>query len=275
MQEYLQRTRLGEWLDRLGFRLLMLAGSLGWFILLWGLRLPALAAGIALFLLILLLEKKTRDGRLLRREKRLRMLIGGELALERMILESSAKAHFEMAMLLSLQRPITLLRSGENGMICSRQGEIMLISFLQLPPSAALNAAQVLSFQREAKAQRATRALLCVPCAIGPDAQAQAKGEIPVSFLSRETLIRLIGTANPATDDQLVSLGKRKRAHAPPRRWLQWILHRRRGPRYGLYGGILLIMYLLTRLFYYAIPGLLCVGLAAACRCVKSPEEEW
>lgn len=71
MQEYLQHTRLGEAMDALGFRLLALALSMGWFILLWGLRLPALLAGAALFILVLLIEKKTRDERLLRREKKI------------------------------------------------------------------------------------------------------------------------------------------------------------------------------------------------------------
>ena len=36
MQEYLHRSRLGEALDALGLRALLLLISLGWFIALWG-----------------------------------------------------------------------------------------------------------------------------------------------------------------------------------------------------------------------------------------------
>ena len=45
-------------------------------------------AAAALYGLLLMLYKKTRDGRLARREKRLRARIGGELALERLRAEA-------------------------------------------------------------------------------------------------------------------------------------------------------------------------------------------
>ena len=94
MQEYLQRARLGEVMDALGFRTLALLVCLGWFIFLWGVRLPALCAGLSLFMLVMLLEKKTRDARLLRREKKLRVQIGGELFLEKLLMDPPVRAHF-------------------------------------------------------------------------------------------------------------------------------------------------------------------------------------
>lgn len=36
---------------------------------------------------------------------------------------------------------------------------------------------------------------------------------------------------------------------------------------------LLLGLYTLSGLMYYAVPGLICVGLASACRCVRSPED--
>jgi len=51
------------------------------------------------------------------------------------------------------------------------------------------------------------------------EAQHQAAGEIPVSFLSREEMIALFGAANPATDAQLVALGKRRKDHPPLKKW--------------------------------------------------------
>ena len=72
MQEYLQKTQFGAWMDEIGVYLLLLAASLGGFTLLWGLRPMALLAGLAAFTLMVLLRTRTREKRLLRREERLR-----------------------------------------------------------------------------------------------------------------------------------------------------------------------------------------------------------
>ena len=55
--------------------------------------------------------------------------------------------------------------------------------------------------------------------------------------------------------------------------WLPVILHPGRAPRYLGYGALLMGMRLLTGQVFYAFPGLLCWGLAAACRCVGRKEE--
>jgi len=267
MQEYLFKTRFGEKMDTMGFHLGMLALSMGFFLFLWGTRLSALLAGFSLYLMILLIRRKTRDDRLLRKEKKLRARIGGELALERLLLSPARQAHFEIAMLLSLEKPLELLRSGEDGVLCRRGDEKLLISFAQIPAPCHLGAEKVLSIQRFAKSQQASRAILCLPCKISPEAQHQAAGEIPVSFLSREEMIALFGAANPATDAQLVALGKRRKDHPPLKKWLPLIMDSRRAPRYALYSLLLLSMYLFTHLPYYIVPGLTCAFLAAFCRC--------
>ena len=267
MQEDLQKTRFGEKMDTIGFHLGALFLSLGFFLLLWGTRPSALSAGLALYFMILLLRRKTRDDRLMRKEKKLRARIGGELALERLLLSPADQAHFEISMLLSLQTPLELLRSGQDGMLCTRENEKLLIAFAQLPSSGTLGAEKVLSVQRAARARQAERALLCVPCNISTDARMQAAGEIPVDFMEREKLIALFGAANPATDAQLVALGKRRRYHPPVKKWLPLILDPRRAPRYALYSLLLLSMYLFTHLPYYIAPGIICALLAAGCRC--------
>lgn len=271
MQEYLHRSRLGEALDALGLRALLLLISLGWFIALWGVRPSALTAGAALYGLLLMLYKKTRDGRLARREKRLRARIGGELALERLLTVPPERAHFEIVLLLSLKTPLVLLQAGEEGVVCSLRGKRTLVSFIQLPAEDQLDARLVLEKQRQARALRAEGALLCVPCPVSPGAQRQAQGEIETRFFSREALIALLGAQNPATDAQLVSLGRRARA---PRRWRGTALEEKRIPRYLLYGGLLLGMYLCTGAPFYALPGVACLLLATACRIVARKKRE-
>ena len=273
MEEYLQKTRLSQRLDALGLHFLLLVLSVCWFVLLWGLRLTALLAGGGLYGLLAIILQKGRDSRLRRREQRLRRQLGGEMALERLLLTTPEKAHFEAAMVLSLLHPLTLLRMEEPGVLCTLRGERVLVSFLQLPVRDSVTPAQVLECQRAARALEAGRVILCLPCGLREDAREQAGIGPQVRFVPRERMIALFGAQAPATDDQLVALGRRKRQKTPFRRWLRRILDRRKARRYALYGCLLLGFYLITGLFYYALPGLVCVSLAAACHCGREEEE--
>ena len=267
MQEYLQRSRFGEAMDALGSRILLFFLCLGWFILLWGLRLPALTAGVSLFVLFMLIEKKTRDARLARREKKLRMRLGGELFLEKLLMEPPARAHFESAAVFSAAYPLTLIRAGDQGVLCTLRKDPVLFSFLQLPVFSLANATHVLSLQRCAQEMGAKKLILCVPCKISPDAHKQAEGPVPAAFLDRSVLIAHFGAACPATDEQLVELGKRKKTPLSPACLLSLIFAKERAQKYVMYGLLLLLLYFLTHLLYYALPAMLCFFLAAGCHC--------
>ena len=268
MQEYLHESRLGRAIDGIGFHIFSFLISFLWFILLWGVRAPSFLAGAALYGLILLLRRKMLDDHLARKEIQLRAAIGGELALERLLLSPPERAHFEAAVLLSVQSKLTLLRCGEDGILCSRAGEKVLVYFLQRPASDSAGAQDVLSLQRRVKLLCADRGLMCVPCGLSPEAREQALNDPPVSFCPRDRLIRLFGGASPATDEQLVALGRRRRQR-PVGKWTRVILSQSRIRRYACYGCLLLIMHQFTQLASYAAAGLLCVFLAAFCRCVR------
>ena len=268
MQEYLQKTRLSGVLDGFGFHILSILLSFIWFISLWGLRLPALTGGAALYILIVLLRKKIRDDQVTRKEKELRAVIGGELALERLLVSPPERAHFEIAVLLSLRYSLMLLQTGQDGVLCDMKGKKLLISFIQRAKTTKLCADAVLEAQRNVKLHNADFGLLCVPCPIAQEAREQALEEPPVYFLSRETLAALFGEANPATDNQLVMLGKRRKQRLA-RNLGPRILHEERAKKYACYGILLLTMYQFTHLIYHALPGLICVFLAAACRCAR------
>lgn len=268
MQDYFQRSRLGNAMDSLGFHFFTLVLSNFWFILLWGLGPSSLIAGAALYVMIVILRKKVRDDHVTRREAQLRAAIGGELALDRLLLTTHEKANFEIAMLLSLREPMTLIQAGEHGVLCARKGKKWLVSFLQSPAETSVGPGDVLAFQREIRLLNADRGLLCACGKVSAEAAKQAERAPAVFFLEREKLIAMLGSANPATDSQLVALG-RSRKKAAPSHWLRLILDPARAKRYACYGALLLGMYQFTRLFYYALPGLVCVCLAAACRCVR------
>lgn len=253
-------------MNEIGLHILAFILSLGWFIYLWGIRLSAFLAGGAMYMLLLITLRHARRQRLKKREAYLRRRIGGELALERLLTASPARAHFEITMLLSLRYPMTLLQAGEQGMRCSRMGRSLLIALVQLTPGSQLTADHVLFYQRQARALHMQQILLCVPCAITSAAREQALAEIPVSFFSRDHLINLLGDANPATNAQLLSLGRRKRNLSSKEKWISHILHPQRTPRYFFYGLLLLFMYSATHLLYYLIPGFGLLILSAVCR---------
>ena len=268
---YFKRSRLGNAMDSLGFHFFTAMISVFWFILLWGLRPSSLIAGAALYGMIVILRKKVRDDHVTRKEAQLRAVIGGELALNRLLLTAPEKANFEIAMLLSLREPLTLIQAGEKGVLCARKEKKWLVSFLQAPAEADVTPGNVLLLQREIRLLNADSGLLCVCGKISPAAARQAEQEPPVSFLDRDRLISMLGSIHPATDSQLVALG-RIRKKAAPVHWLRLILNPSRAKRYACYGVLLLGMYQFTHLFYYALPGLVCVFLAASCRCVKREE---
>ena len=271
MQDYFQRSRLGNAMDGLGFHFFTLVMSNFWFILLWGLGPSSLIAGAALYVMIVILRKKVRDDHVTRKEAQLRAAIGGELALDRLLLTAPEKANFEIAMLLSLREPMTLIQAGEHGVLCARKGKKWLVSFLQSPVETSVGPGDVLALQREIRLLNADRGLLCVCGKVSAEAARQAEREPCVSFLGRDRLISMLGSANPATDSQLVALGRRRKK-ASPVHWVRLILNPARAKRYACYGALLLGMYELTRLLYYALPGLVCISLAAACRCVRREE---
>ena len=273
MQEYLQESRFRRWMDALGFHLAAAALCVGWFIFLWGFTLPACLAGAGLTLLIVMVRQKTRDGRLKRREKNLRRRIGGELALERLLLCDPLQAHEETAALLSRDHPLVIQKITPAGALCRMGEETILIAFCPLPASAAVHAEQVLALQRDCHLLNAHRGVLCAPCALSSDACAQADNAPTVTLLPREAMIARFGRFHPATDAQLVALGKRRKRPSVSQ-WLPLVLQSSRAPRYGFYGALLLGLYTLTHRWYYALPGLICVSLAAACRCLSPARGE-
>ena len=118
MQEYLQKTHLSVVMDEVGAWLALLSGSLGLFMLLWGIRPMAVLAGLAAFTLCMLLRTRTREKRLRQKEARLRRRIGGEMKLEAWTTCPPRQAHFETALLLSGCRPLVLERMTDSGVLC-------------------------------------------------------------------------------------------------------------------------------------------------------------
>ena len=268
METGFKRNLLAELLDSVGRGVLLLALGIGWFVLLWGLNLPALLAGIALGTLLLLLRRLYRQTTLVRRETALRCRIGGELLLEKMLLSEAKEAHFQAALLLEEKWPLRMQRITADGALCRQEklsggAETLLVQCVRMPPEGELSTGQLVEAHRAMQRQQANRVILCV------------LGKAPprvIARIRRETLLALAGRLSPATDAQLVALGQRKRRTPQRGSLLSIMTQREKAPRYWGYGLFMLILYILTGSAWYAMPGTVCLTLSVVCRSGQAEE---
>ncbi len=267
MQPPLQRkTRLAGRIDRLGLSLLILTACVLWFYAVFGRALPALAAGTALALLALRTIQLGENRTLLRREAALRRRIGGEMAVDALLVMSGRDAAANAASWLAQALPLTDFAAKARGMLAAHEGRRVWIACLQRHASTPASCDDVLGCVRDARREGADICVAASTSGFAADAIRLAEALSPrTRLLGRDGLIEMAGSAAPATDAQLSSLGRGGRA---PRRDL--ILARVLDPgkkrRYALYGVGLTVMYLASRQPVYLVPGFVCLALCALCR---------
>lgn len=268
MQEYLFRTPLGAAMDRLGGTVALMLGSVAGFMLLWGVRLSALTAGLALGVMLLTLRERRRKQRLRRREAALRRRIGGELKMEQWLLMQPRRAHLEAALLLSQEYDLSLEKADEDGAVCTMEktGEKLVIFCAQMHVKEKLSVRDIAACQRICLREKAARGVLCGAGLVSAEGKAQAQILPPLVIMPLERMIALAGAVWPATDAQLVELGKRKQQHRLGKTFWQGIMAKERERKYLLYGLLLCGLYLLTGLWVYLFPGCVCLLLLSMCR---------
>lgn len=274
MQQYLRRNRLSELLDTLGIYCLILLAATLWFIWLWGLCIPSLLAGGALGMLGILARSRRRQQTVLRREKALRASIGAELMLEEMLLADAKEAHLRAALMLSEQWQLTMVAAQEEGALCRQGDEMLLVVCVRTPPGGDLSQGDLLSVQRAVRRSKAQRGVICamgqVPAKI---AAAAEQTPIPLRIIRRETLLRIAGQLAPASDEQLVALGQRRRHTAGKGAVLSLVFRPNKARRYFLYGLVMLLLYVLTAIRLYAVPGMICLTMGVMCRTRRAAPE--
>lgn len=274
MERYLRRNHLAEVLDGLGMCALLYLLAALWFIWLWGMNMPSLIAGAALGTLLCTARTQWRKRTVSRREKMLRSRLGAELMLESMLMAEAKEAHFRAALLLAEKWPIELQSVKEEGVLCRQGMETLLIQCLRMPEEGELSVGDILSAQRAVRRVKADRAVLCVLGRVSAKTAARAEaGLIPLRIIRRETLLQIAGQLSPATDEQLVELGKRRNRHVPQGSITSLVFRPDKARRYLLYGVAMLCLYILTDARLYAVPGMVCLTMGAACRCNRRDGE--
>lgn len=272
MERYLRRNRLAEAMDGLGVRAVILLGALIFFVVLWGLNMPALMAGAALGVLGMLLRSRRRKHTVERRGRALRSRLGAELMLEEMLLSEPRQAHFRAAVLLAERWEIAMQSVKDEGVLCRQGGRTLLVQCLRMPPEGELSVGDLLNAVRAVRRLQADKAVLCVLGRVPAKVAARAEEMIiPIRIIRRETLMSIAAAYAPATDEQLIELGRRR--HRPAEQGIARLVFRRdKARRYYLYGLLMLVMYVLTGARLYAVPGMVCLTMAVFSRISRSGE---
>ena len=274
MERYLMRNRLSEVLDGLGLRALFFLLATGWFTWLWGMNVPTLLAGAALGTLLCTARREWRKRTVHRREKALRSRLGAELMLEDMLMAESKEAHLRAALLLAEKWPITLQTVKEDGVLCCQGEETLLIQCIRMPEEGELSVGDLLAAQRAARRAKVDRAVLCPLGKTPPKVLARAESAlVPLRIIPRSILLSLAGHFAPATDEQLIALGQRKRRLAGQGSVIRLIFRPDKARRYHLYGQGMLLLYLLTGMRLYALMGLICLTMAVMSRWGRRQKE--
>lgn len=272
MEQYLRRNRLSEMMDTLGMAVLLWLLGMLVFVWLWGLDGASLLAGSAMGVLLWMGRGQWRQRTVSKREKALRSRIGGELLLEKMLLSEAKEAHFYAAVLLAEKWPITMQSVKEEGAICHQGEERLLVQCVRMPSEGELSHGDLLIAQRAVKRTGTDRAVLCPLGKVSTKVMARAEAAaIPLRIIPRETLLGLAGQYAPATDEQLVALGKRRHPLVQGS-IMQLVFRPDKAKRYYLYGLGMLLVYVLIGARLYAVSGMVCLMMAVLCRRSKPVE---
>lgn len=274
MESYRPKTALASAADHLLRVLLAWAAGVGWFVALWGLCLPALTAGTALGGLFWLCARLLGKKQVQKKEAALRQTLGGELALEKLLLASPDEAAFQCVQWLQARTRLQI----ESGGLGMWDGETVLFRLFAQHPGTEISSQQVSETIRKARQTQVQRILLCTTAPLSSAACRLAETAEPsLRLVGREELIQLAGACCPATDEDLCRLKQCKPKRRSAREWLKIILHPSRAKRYFWYGVGLAALTLATGQRFYPIPAAVCLLLFAGCKiyAARHRTESW
>ncbi len=279
MEQYQHKTPLATALDRLLLRLAVVGFGMGWFLFLWGVTLPAFTAGFAFGCLLWLSLRRFEALSLQRKEKQLRRSVGGELALDRLLLMPARRAAFQAVLWLGTKASLEMQKTTDKGVLCRFKGEPALVQLIAQHKSMSVTVQQIIDIHKECMQHKAARCIICLTAPLSREGKAYTESaKPPIKVVPREELLRLAGHASPATDEELSGMAQRGRRPLGWRRWVEHVLSPGRAKGYFLYGLGLALLYLVTGLWFYSIPAVICLALCVLCRWYKPrdrDEEFW
>lgn len=217
MQKYKPKTPLAGLADRVLRLLLTAFAGIAWFVYLWGLSLPSLTAGVAMGGLLWLCTRQLGKKSVQKREKQMRRMIGGELALTRLLTMPPRHAAFQAALWIAPKAPVCMQKAIEWGVLGTLEGQPVLIHLIAQHDSLPVTVQQIIEALRETRRHGAERCILCLTAPASREALCYAlTADPPVTLFDREELLICAGMCSPATDEELSRLGKRKQMRRSP-----------------------------------------------------------
>ena len=278
MERYRPKTALASAADHLLRLLIAWLAGVGWFVALWGLSLPALTAGTALGGLFWLCARLLGKKRMQKKEAALRRTLGGELALEKLLLLSETEAVTQCIHWLQSRTNLQITEPMSKGGLGTWDGASVLFRLFAQHPGTEITSQQVSEVIREAMQVKTQRLLLCTTAPLSQAAMRVAETEEPkLRLVGREKLIQLAGACSPATDEDLCRLKQRKPKRRSAREWMKVVLHPSRAKRYFWYGAGLAALTLVTGQRFYPIPAAICLLLFIGCKlyAARHRAESW
>ena len=274
MKQYQLKTLAATAADK-ALRLLVAAAlGIGWFVFLWGLSLPALCAGLAMGTLLWLCARLLGKKRLEKREKQTRRMLGGELALDALLMLPPRQAAFQVALWIAPRYPLVAQRTGDWCVIGALDGKRAYLRLVAQHDSVRVTAQQLVEAARETKAQGAELCLLCATAPLEKEANEYLRtSPVELRLIARDELLALAGRCSPATDDDLRRLAQRRKKRRSAKEWGQIVLDPSRARRYWWYGAGMTALAFVTGQWVYPIPAVLCLGLFAACKVRQAKSE--
>lgn len=270
MEQYLQKTYVAGILNRIGLNLLVVTACATWFVFLWGFRASALVAGIALGCLVIFAVRLYNKRTVNLREEELRRRIGGELAVEKLLLADKRQAHFQAALWLGLSHPLKMQKSMNDGLLCTLDERRLLIHCIPRHESEKIACSDLVRVQKAVVLSKAEKGVVCVTAGLTDAAKQYVENAVPrLVIIDKKELVRFAGIMMPATNEQLVQLGQSKRRKGSKKMWTRHVLSAHRSKRYLLYGCGLMALYFITKLPYYPVPGVILICLSFLSRLYK------
>lgn len=265
MDKYRQKTPLASFSDHVLRMALALMLGVGWFVFLWGLSLPAVTAGVAMGGLLWLCARLFGKKSVEKREAAMRRMLGGEMALDRLLMLSPRHAAFQAALWLTPKAPLEMQKAVDWGILGTLGGKRALVRLIAQHKSLDISIQQIIDVVKEQREHQAERCVLCVTAPLSRDA-AQCAEDADIRVVSREDLVDLAGSCSPATDEELSRLRRKKPKRRGFDEWLNVILSPGRAKRYFWYGAGLSALALVTGQRFYPIPAVVCLLLFAGCK---------
>lgn len=265
MEKYRQKTAFASFSDHVLRVALAVALGVGWFVYLWGLSLPAITAGLAMGGLLWLCARLFGKKSVEKREAAMRRMLGGEMALDKLLLLPPRHAAFQAALWLTPKAPLEMHKAVDWGVLGVLNGKRALIRLIAQHKSLPITVQQIIEVVKEQRAHQAERCLLCVTAPLSREALTYAEAK-DIRVVQRDELIGLAGLCSPATDEELSQLKKRKRKRRSVEEWTALVLSPGRAKRYFWYGAGLAVLALFTGQSFYPVPAVLCLILFAGCK---------